>query len=102
MKSISRLLMTTAASALSFMGAGTEQKAARRVRSAVTPKAGKKGMYGRRLIRYERTGPFYRQTGVRADGREIMRPYFVHKVLHATKGWRTYHHLPIAFSAGSR
>lgn len=53
-----------------------------------TGKAGKRGGLYRRTIGYKRTGPFYEQTGARADGLPIMRRVYVHRFLHATKGFR--------------
>jgi hypothetical protein len=59
----------------------------------VSKKLGKQRSFGRRLIRYERLGPFHRQTGDRSIGGTIlpmMQTYFLHRFLHATKGWREY------------
>lgn len=59
----------------------------------ITRSIGKPGTFGRRIIGYERSGPFHEQTGTKYIGGvpfPIMRTRFVHKFLHATKGWRTY------------
>ena len=59
----------------------------------VTPKAGKRASPARRITQYERLGPFHRQVGIKylaGEGWPLMQTYFVHRFLHATKGWRTY------------
>lgn len=59
----------------------------------ITPTAGKPGSPARRLVRYERLGPFHRQVGLKwmaGESWPLMQTYFVHRLLHATKGWRTY------------
>lgn len=73
-------------------------------RAAVTRRKGKRSVANSRIIDYQRSGPFYRQTGTRniADNTlPIIVRYWVHRFLHATKGWREYHggelfHLPSA------
>lgn len=60
---------------------------------AVTPKASGKHRPYRRLIKYDREGPLYRQIGVVRIGgvlRPIMQTYFLHRFKHATKGERVY------------
>jgi hypothetical protein len=62
-------------------------------KSEVTPKAGKPHSPFRRIVKYERKGPFYRQVGERwlaGESFPIMQAYYKHKYLHATKGWREY------------
>lgn len=58
-----------------------------------------------RIIDYSRTGPFYTQTGTRViAGQElpILRTHYVHRYLHATKGWREYHGGPLFHLPSSR
>lgn len=69
---------------------------------AVTRSKGPRSKANSRIVDYKRTGPFYTQTGSRViAGQEmpILRTHYVHRFLHATKGWREYHggklyHLP--------
>ena len=41
------------------------------------------------IIRKERLGPYLKQIGWTAEGKRIMYKHFIHRELHATKGWRT-------------
>lgn len=59
----------------------------------VSPKAGKKFSAHRRIIRYNRRGPFVSVHPV--TGKALTRPRYVHECLHATKGWREYNAGPI-------
>lgn len=79
----------------------------------VTPKATGKHRPYRRLVHYDRTGPFHRQVGeARIAGKlvPIMQTYFVHTFRHATKGARIYSggpgirlpYVPPAYSAAAR
>lgn len=59
----------------------------------ITPKASRVGVPYRRLIGYERTGPWHRQIGITIIGGKelpLMQTYFVHRYMHATKGPRAY------------
>lgn len=59
----------------------------------VTRKAGKRGTPYRRVISYERLGPFHRQVGVKwiaGEGIPLMETFFKHCYFHATKGLRIY------------
>lgn len=55
----------------------------------VDGKIGKKYQPYRRYIDYAMTGPFYLQDGVQANGMPQMIRRYVHRFLHATKGWMT-------------
>lgn len=58
-----------------------------------------------RIIDYSRTGPFYTQIGVRVIAEQelpILRTHYVHRYLHATKGWREYHGGPLFHLPSSR
>ncbi len=69
----------------------------------VTRKAGPRDTAYRRIIGYERRGPFFRQSGVNKDGSPRMQTYLEHCFLHATKGWRKYAAVPLAMrDAGNR
>lgn len=60
---------------------------------SISKKRGKRIQFGRNFIRYERTGPFHRQIGERTIAGSIlpvMETFFMHHILHATKGWRKY------------
>jgi hypothetical protein len=77
------------------VNAATEEKAADMDRSGlmVTPKASGKHRPYRRIVHYDRSGPFHRQVGIKIiAGRIIpmMQTYFVHAFRHATKGPRVY------------
>lgn len=66
---------------------------ARGTTNMVTPKAGKPGDPYRRIVRYERDGPYYREVGHRWLNGErfpIIQGFYNHRFLHATKGWRVY------------
>lgn len=77
-------------------GARVVLKGARRNAFAVEGKAGndKRGQPYRRLIKYERKGPFHEQVGWKAKSPgagvyiPLMRTVYRHHFLHATKGWR--------------
>lgn len=59
----------------------------------ITHRIGKPGTFGRRIIDYKRSGPFYEQVGEKRVGFvmfPIMRTSYIHRFLHATKGWRVY------------
>jgi hypothetical protein len=59
----------------------------------VSKKLGKKYRFGRRLIGYERRGPFQRQVEVKylhGEAWPVMQEFYVHRLKHATKGWRAY------------
>lgn len=84
--------------------AGLLKTRADRARLGVTRKVGKPRTPYRHIIRYERKGPFLRQVGVRhvvsRSGQSrtipIMQQFYVHRFLHATKGWREYANIPLA------
>lgn len=56
----------------------------------VTSECGARGAFGRRIIAHTQEGPFYRQTGWAKDGKPILKEYYRHHYLHATKGWREF------------
>lgn len=67
----------------------------------VTRKLGKRGTLYRRIIAAERLGPFFQQIGIKWKGftaEPIMRGYYIHRFLHATKGWREYLDVPRAMA----
>lgn len=60
----------------------------------VTKQTGKRGKFMRRIIGYERRGPYHRQVGIRwlhGESWPMMQTYFIHRFRHATKGVREYH-----------
>jgi hypothetical protein len=60
----------------------------------ITRSAGKPRTEFRWIIATERLGPFFRQIGVKKDGEPIMQGHYIHRFLHATKGWREYLDVP--------
>lgn len=70
-----------------------ETKAAADEQGVASRSKGRRGKPNSRLISYRREGPFYTQTGTfKLAGEEMprIRRSYVHKFLHATKGWRSY------------
>lgn len=73
-------------------------------KAAVTRTKGHRGVPNARIVKYERTGPFYTQSGIRRIADQILpilHEWYEHRYLHATKGLRVYHggklfHLPSA------
>lgn len=96
-------LLLSASSQRSIL-AGAPEMMALDDRSAITRTRGGKGKPNTRLIDYNRTGPFYQQTGISNIAGNILprlKKFWRHRFLHATKGWREYHggavyHLPSA------
>ena len=66
----------------------TKKQLARDTRTIVTNKVVNRQPMGH-VIREERLGPYFKQVGVTADGKRRMYKHFIHRYLHATKGWRT-------------
>lgn len=88
-------LLKSGASAISFGGDAPVVRA-KRPQHIVTSTVGRRGAPYRKIIKYERDGPFYRQVGASPDGRPILQTYYRHRFLHATKGWRVNSHVPMA------
>lgn len=64
--------------------------AARGTSKMTTPHLGKRGTPHRRIIDYQRLGPFRRIINDQPGGKPIVQAYFQHTLMHATKGMRRY------------
>lgn len=107
MKSLRDLFLDSSAGRAMLAGIGSQPETkALGDRAAVTKQKGRRGKPNSRIIDYKRTGPFYQQTGtnvIAGNVLPLLKKYWVHQFLHATKGWRSYRggalfHLPSAIA----
>lgn len=95
MNFLDKMLLGSSSMRAVFAGLGLQpETTALKDRATVTPKIGKRSKPNRRIISYERSGPFYTQSGtqnIAGNILPILYKFYEHRFLHATKGWRVYH-----------